>query len=70
MESSSIYGETFDPTTGYLINDIIQNGSNSGIPKITEFDKDYITNSKFIKGKTYFYGISAYFYNEQLSTNY
>ncbi len=65
--TSSIYGETFDPSTGYLINDIIQNGSNSGIPKIAALDKDYITNSKFIKGKTYYYGISAYFYNEQLS---
>ncbi len=47
-----------------MTNDVIYNGTNSGFPKRIIIDKDYILNSKLIKGKTYNYGITAYFYNK------
>lgn len=58
-----IYGETYDPTTGYLTTNIIYNATNSGIPETIRIEKDYINNSPLIKGKEYYFGLSAYFYN-------
>ncbi len=61
---ANIFGQTYDPNTGYIINDIIFKGTNSGIPNIVKISKDYISDSKLIKGKDYFFGITGYFYNK------
>ena len=61
---TKIYGETYDPNTGYLTNDLLINGNNSGIPRIAKIEKDFINDSPLIKGKDYFFGITAYFYNQ------
>ena len=66
-EVTNIYGNSYDPKTGYFVYDKIQTGSNSGIPKHVTIPKDYITNSAFLKGKTYYFGISSYFYNKDNS---
>ncbi|MFZ1289822.1 MAG: T9SS type A sorting domain-containing protein [Melioribacteraceae bacterium] len=64
---TNISGETYNPLIGYPIDGIIQYGNNSGIPSKITIEKDYKDNSPLIKGKTYHYGISAYFYNKDKS---
>ena len=63
---TTINGDRYDPILSTISNEIIYKGSNSGIKNKIIIDKDYLNNSKFIKGKTYYYGITAYLYNEQL----
>ncbi len=62
---TNIYGNTLDPLSGYIINGLLYSGTNSGLPNKIIIDKDYILNSALIKGKTYYYGVTSYFYNEE-----
>ncbi len=52
---TNINGETYDPLTGYIITDLVFNGTNSGLVDIITIDKDNINDSKLLKGKPYYW---------------
>ncbi|MEW6196647.1 MAG: T9SS type A sorting domain-containing protein [Bacteroidota bacterium] len=52
----------YDPLTGNLIELAEQTGTDSGIQRTFTFEKDYFNDEPFIKGKTYYFGVSSYYY--------
>lgn len=64
-----ISGEEFDPETGTTSIVILQNGNDSGIQRQFEVSKDYLLDSKFLKGKEYYFAVTAYAYSGNESPN-
>ncbi|MCK5074839.1 MAG: T9SS type A sorting domain-containing protein, partial [Calditrichia bacterium] len=52
-----------DPVTGIMEDTVLQHGTDSGLQYNFNFDRDYIENLYFIQGKTYYFAVTAYTYN-------
>jgi len=57
---TEIIGTVLNLDTGEENEGIIQYGSDSGIQRKLKFSEDFLNGSYLIKGKPYYYGISAY----------
>jgi hypothetical protein len=62
-EVTVIAQETFDPTSGLILELPVQFGSNSGIVRTITLDTDKIREAPLVNGQTYFFGITAYSFN-------
>jgi len=60
---TEIVENIIDPKTGLPTQRTIQNGTDSGIKRSFEIDLDYLDNYQLIKGRTYYFAITAYTYN-------
>lgn len=60
---TKIYGNVMDETYGYSTLGVVQNGSDRGVENSFATDWDYVNDTKLFKGKEYYYGVSAYYYN-------
>ncbi len=66
---TSVYGEEYDPATGQATLQQQQYGTDSGLQYNFTATKDYINNTSFIKGKKYYYAVTAYSYNPGTNIN-
>jgi hypothetical protein len=62
-ELTVITQETFDQTSGLILELPVQFGTNSGIRRTITIDTDRIRNLNLINGQTYFFGVTAYSFN-------
>lgn len=60
---TEIVEDVFDPETGLPAQITQQHGSDSGIQRNFTIDKDYLENSHLVKGKPYYFAVTAYTYN-------
>ena len=67
----TIVGTYVDPTTGILLNEIKQYGTDSGLKRFISLDKDYINESALVNGKNYYFAVTSYAYSTEtgLSNN-
>ncbi|MBI9071814.1 MAG: T9SS type A sorting domain-containing protein [Melioribacteraceae bacterium] len=61
--TTSIFENQFDAATGSEISQAVQFGTDSGLEYEFPITKDYLLDDKLIKGKTYYYAVTAYTYN-------
>lgn len=59
-----IYGLVPDASTGFPVSSIVQNGSDNGITRKITVPTDLFGQNYFIIGKTYYFAVSTYTYNE------
>ncbi|MDP4196611.1 MAG: T9SS type A sorting domain-containing protein [Bacteroidota bacterium] len=57
-----ILGDVVDPATGVTLKAVQQFGSDNGIQRYLNIDKDYLTNMPLINGKKYYYAVTSYAY--------
>jgi uncharacterized repeat protein (TIGR01451 family) len=69
---TEIVEDIIDPDTGLPTQIIQQYGSDSGIQRNFIINKDYLENYNLVKGKTYYFAVTAYTYNpdEQVMQKY
>ncbi|MHB8581012.1 MAG: T9SS type A sorting domain-containing protein [Ignavibacteriaceae bacterium] len=65
----TIYGQALNPQTDQITSQIQQSGNDSGLQYSFTTSKDYINNSPFIKGKHYYYAVTAYSFNQGAGVN-
>lgn len=61
---TTIYGNEFLSEYGEEVEVPVQTGNDTGIERYFVVDKDYITGLPLYEGKTYYFGVTAYNYNE------
>ena len=64
-EIKNISGIVMNQNNGLPIEGNIQEANDSGLKYEFKVDKDFTNNSKLLKGKKYYYGLSAYFVNSE-----
>ena len=62
-EVTVISQETFDASSGLILNLPAQLGSNSGVARTFTVDKDLVRDLNLVNGQTYFFGVTAYNFN-------
>ncbi len=60
---NSITQPVYDPLQNKYVDKIIQFGSDNGLKYSYKIKKDYINDSKLLKGKTYYFAVTSYTYN-------
>ena len=60
---TEIVEDIIDPGTGMPIQIIQQHGKDSGIQRNFAVDRDYLADSRLVKGKPYYFAVTAYTYN-------
>ena len=55
--------ETFDQTSGLILELPVQIGSESGVSRTQTFTRDVIRDLPLVNGQTYYFGVTAYNYN-------
>lgn len=60
---TTILGEVIDPATGTTLKAVQQVGTDNGIQRYISLTNDYLTNTKLVNGKKYYYAVTAYAYN-------
>lgn len=62
---TTIYGPKFLPEFGEVVNNVpIQFGSDVGLQRQYQVTKNHLTGSPLLLGSTYYFGVTAYNYNE------
>ncbi len=65
----AIFGKALDPATDQVITQQQQFGTDSGLEYKFTATKDYINNVPYVKGKKYYYAVTAYSFNPNLDAN-
>ncbi|HTR80088.1 MAG TPA: T9SS type A sorting domain-containing protein [Bacteroidota bacterium] len=52
-----------DPTTGLILQEPVEFGSDSGIKRSITIDKDYLTGDPIVDGKQYYFSVTSYAFN-------
>ncbi len=60
---TQIPGIVMNPSTGFPMQGIAQYGTDSGIQNNLLVDHDYVDNYNLVKGRKYYYAVTAYGYN-------
>jgi hypothetical protein len=60
---TKIWDFVFDPVSGEFINQVVENGKDSGLNFSFVVDKDYLTNTPLVNGKKYYFSLTTYSYN-------
>lgn len=55
-----ILGDVLDPGTGTSLKAVQQVGSDNGIQRYLKIENDYLTNTKLVNGKKYYFAVTAY----------
>ncbi len=66
---ASIFGKALDPATDQVITQQQQFGTDSGLEYKFTASKDYINDVPFVKGKKYYFAVTAYSYDPASNAN-
>ncbi|MHB1049397.1 MAG: FlgD immunoglobulin-like domain containing protein [Bacteroidota bacterium] len=56
----------FDPLTGTMTYGTVANGTDSGIRRYFNIEKDYFTGENLVKNKEYYYAVTSYYFNHNI----
>ena len=65
----TIYGQALNPLTDQVYSQLQQSGSDTGLQYSFKPTIDYINNYHFVKGKNYYYAVTAYAFNPAANAN-
>lgn len=62
-DNAVVYDDVFDSQTGYIVNQPVAFGTNSGLQRHFTVEQDYITNSPLRNYKKYYFAVASYIVN-------